>query len=176
VSVLKKKLFILFILILALSTSILLIPIRKTLVFQFENTNKILAFIPVKNNQYFKIKYTHSIHLTDVFESYVITHDNQIKQYELEYEDTAIGMPSDSSEGEKFIMKDGKYYITNMNRIFQSFDLRIGQVRANHTVIFDGAEYPLAKYIEPGTRVRIKVKKINLLQEMEGVNILEHKN
>lgn len=172
----KKKWFILFILILAFSASALFIPIRKALVFQFENTNKILAFIPISDNPYFKIKFTHSIHLTDVFESYVITHDNQIKQYELEYEDTAIGMPSNSSVGEKFIMKDGKYYITNMNRIFQSFDLRIGQVRANHTVIFDGAEYPLANYIEPGTSVRIEVKKINLLQEMEGVNILEHKN
>jgi len=173
---LKKKWFILFILMLAFSASVLFIPIRKALVFQYENTNKILAFIPISGNQYFKIKFTHSIHLTDVFESYVITPGNQIKQYELEYEDTAIGMPSNSSEGEKFIMKDGKYYITNMNRIFQSFDLRIGQVRANHTVIFDGAEYPLANYIEPGTRVRIEVKKINLLQELEGVNILEHKN
>ncbi len=81
------------------------------------------------------MKYTHSIHLSDVVESYVVTKDHEIKQFELMYEDFAIGMPENASEGETFEHSDGKYYLKNMDKISPSFDLRIGKVRANHTLI-----------------------------------------
>lgn len=82
-----------------------------------------------------------------------------MKLYELMYEDFAIGMPENASEGEIFEQKEGKYYIKNMNRIFPMFDLRVGKVRANHTVVFKEKDYPLAQFIEPGTWTRIKTKK-----------------
>lgn len=146
---------------------------KEALVFQYQNTGKMLAYIPFSKEDHFKIKYTHSIHLSDVVESYVITEDEEIKQYELMYEDFAIGMPENASDGEIFEQKNGKYYIKNMNRIFPYFDLRTGKVRANHTVLFREKEYPLSHFIEPGTWVRIKAEKINLIQQLRGVNILE---
>ena len=60
-----------------------------------------------------------------------------------------------------------------MNRTFAHIDLRLGKVRANHSIIYKQEIYPLTKSIEPGTLVRIKVKDLNLLQSWEGVNILE---
>ncbi|WP_256240378.1 DUF1850 domain-containing protein [Bacillus sp. V3B] len=119
------------------------------------------------------MKYTHSIHLSDVVESYVVTSDHQIKQFELMYENFAIGMPENASDGETFEQKDGKYYLKNMNRLFPSFDLRIGKVHANHTVIFESNEYPLSFLIEPGTWVRLKIERMNVWQQWRGVNILE---
>lgn len=89
------------------------------------------------------------------------------------YEDFAIGMPSEAGEGEVFEEKDGKYYIRNMNRTFPSFDLRIGKIRANHTIIYNDKKYPLSNFITPGTWVRIHVKRINWIQSMKGVDILE---
>ncbi|WP_313804565.1 DUF1850 domain-containing protein [Cytobacillus sp.] len=167
------KLLVLVPLIIVTIAIIIFIPMKEALVFQYQNTGKMLAYIPFSKEDHFKIKYTHSIHLSDVVESYVITEDEEIKQYELMYEDFAIGMPENASDGEIFEQKNGKYYIKNMNRIFPYFDLRTGKVRANHTVLFREKEYPLSHFIEPGTWVRIKAEKINLIQQLRGVNILE---
>ncbi|UII57058.1 DUF1850 domain-containing protein [Cytobacillus spongiae] len=160
-------------LIVLLIAFVLLIPYQKALVLQYQNTGKVLAYISLSNTENFKIKYTHSIHLSDVVESYTVTEDMSILQYELMYEDFAIGMPSDAAEGEVFEQKDGKYYIKNMERIFPSFDMRIGKVRANHRVIYNEKEYPIGDVIDPGTWIRIKVEKISMLQQLKGVNILE---
>lgn len=154
-------------------TFLVFIPYKQALVFEYQNTEKVLAYFPLTEEQTFKIKYTHSIHLSDVVESYRITDDGSIQQYELMYEDFAIGMPSTASEGEVFEEKDGKYYIKNMKNTFPYFDLRTGQVRANHRVIINEKEYPLSSYIKQGTWVRIKVEKLTFLQALKGVNIIE---
>lgn len=163
-----QSLFLSLLLIICLST----IPYKTALTFQLENTGKVLIYIPLGENPEFKVKYTHSIHLSDVVESYKITTNYEIKQVELEFSDFSIGMPENAADGEIFEQKNGKYYIKNMNRIFPYFDLRTGKVRANHTVIFKNKNYPLNEYIEPGTWVRIKVNKINLYQQWKGVNII----
>jgi len=168
-----RKMIILLFLILISNIVILFIPIRQSLVFQFQDTEQVLAYIPFTKEQKFKIKYIHSIHLSDVVESYQVTENGHIKQYELMYEDFGIGMPENASNGEIFEHKNGKYYLKNMNRLFPYFDLRIGQVRSNHTVIYLNIEFPLGEYIEPGTWIRIKVDKLNILQQLKGVNILE---
>lgn len=152
---------------------LLFIPAKEALVFQYQNTGKVLAYLPISEGEAFQMKYKHSIHLSDVVESYVVTSDQQIKQVELIYEDFAIGMPENASDGETFEQKNGKYYLKNMNRLFPSFDLRIGKVRANHTLIFESNEYPLSRVLEPGTWVRLKIEKMTLWRQWKGVNILE---
>lgn len=169
----SRNIIILIIFVSILFVLVLVIPLKKALVFEFQNSGDVLAYLPLKDNDHFQVKYTHSIHLSSVVESYKITKNNHIKQYELMYEDFAIGMPANAEMGEIFEKKDGRYYIKNMKRTFTSFDLRVGKVRANHTVIYKEKEYPLSNSITPGTWTRIQVKKINLLQLMKGVNILE---
>ncbi|QCJ42835.1 DUF1850 domain-containing protein [Bacillus sp. S3] len=149
------------------------IPLQQTIVFEPNHSNQKLAFIPIKDEKQFKIKYTHSIHLSDVIESYHITPRQLIRQVELEYEDFSIGMPSNAEEGETFEQKSGKYYIRNMKRIFPYFYLRIGQVRANHRVIYKNTEYPLSHSIKPGTSVKVEIRRLTLLEQWKGVNILE---
>ncbi|MBS8263137.1 DUF1850 domain-containing protein [Mesobacillus boroniphilus] len=171
----KSKFFVLLTLIIFLSMIVINIPYKQALVFLTPENNDILCYVPINAGETFKIKYKHSIHLSDVIESYKVTETHKIRQYELEYEDFAIGMPSEIADGENFEMKDGKYYITNMTREFAQFDLRLGQVRANHTLIYEDITYPLSKSIEPGSRVRIKIEAISLLKQLEGVNILDDK-
>ena len=149
------------------------IPQQQALVFQLNDSTGDIAYIPTKAETHFQIKYTHSIHLSDVVESYKITVDKKIHQYELEYEDFSIGMPSNAEEGETFEHINGSFYIKNMNRIFPFFHLRIGQVRANHTVIFQNEEYPLSQSIPPGSSVKVEIRKLNLIELWKGVNILE---
>jgi hypothetical protein len=149
------------------------IPLKQAIVFQPNYTNEKLAYIPIDNEREFKIKYTHSIHLSEVIESYQITPSFSIQQQELMYEDFGIGMPANAADGEIFEQKDGKYYIKNMKLVFPFFHLRIGQVRANHRVIFKNKEYPLTRSIRPGTSVKVEIRKINYFERWKGVNILE---
>ncbi|WP_338449009.1 DUF1850 domain-containing protein [Niallia oryzisoli] len=171
----SKSIYLLFLIPFFLIIILLFIftPVKEALVFQYQNSGKTLAYIPISEGNTFQMKYTHSIHLSDVVESYEVTGDRQIKQYELMYEDFAIGMPENASGGETFEQKNGKYYLKNMDRKFPSFDLRTGKVRANHTLIFLEKEYPLSRVIKPGTWVRIKIARINLWQMWKGVNMLE---
>jgi hypothetical protein len=149
------------------------IPFQIAIVFQPNHSQAEIAYIPIKEEIHFQIKYTHSIHLSNVIESYKIAPDYRIQQYELMYEDFAIGMPANAEEGETFEQKDGAYYIKNMKRNFPFFHLRIGQVRANHTVIYKNREYPLSHAIKPGTSVKVEIRKLNFLKLWKGVNILE---
>jgi hypothetical protein len=169
----QNKRLLIFPLIVLCILFILFFPYKQALVFEYQNTGRVLVYLPLKKMDSFKIKYTHSIHLSSVVESYRITKTNQIKQYELMYEDFAIGMPANSEEGEVFEEIDGKYYIKNMNRIFPSFDMRVGKVRANHTIIYKDKPYPLKNSISPGTWIRIHVKRISFIQIMRGVNIVD---
>ncbi|KKK37006.1 RocC [Mesobacillus campisalis] len=171
----NSKFFVLLLLIVLLSTFSFFIPYRQALVLQPLDQNDLFLFVPAETGDTFKIKYLHSIHLTNVIESYRLTAQRQIRQYELEYEDFAIGMPSEASEGEVFEMKDGKYFLKNMNREFGSFVLRVGKVRANHTLVYKNKHYPLSEVVEPGTRLKIQVEKLSIIQQMEGVNILDEK-
>lgn len=149
------------------------IPLQQAIVFQPNHSTAKLAYLPVKDDFQFQIKYTHSIHLSDVVESYAITDKRMIQQYELMYEDFSIGMPANAENGEIFEQVNGKYYIKNMKLVLPYFHLRIGQVRANHRVIYKNKEYPLSRVLQPGTSVKVEIKKLNFFQQWKGVNILE---
>jgi hypothetical protein len=149
---------------------LLFFPYKQVIAFTYEDQEKLLAYLSLEKVKTFQIKYTHSIHLSDVLESYRLS-DNQINQTELAYEDFAVGMPSNAEGDEVFEEINGTYYIKNMNRSFPFIDLRIGQVRANHRLIYQNKTYSLSNYIKPGTWVRISQKKIAIWQQLKGVNI-----
>jgi len=173
VKISKKLNFVLFLLIVIIITISVFIPYKQALVFIELENNESITYIPLATGDTFKIKYTHSIHLTDVIESYQVTAQGDIRQYELEYENYAIGMPSTAYEDEIFEVKDGKYYIKNMKREFPFFVLRVGQVRANHTLIYQNKAFPLAEFIEPGSRIKVQIKKLSVIQLLRGVEILD---
>ncbi|RBW67471.1 DUF1850 domain-containing protein [Bacillus taeanensis] len=150
-----------------------LIPFCKVLAVEYEDTAQLLAFLRLEHNDQFKIMYTHSVHLTPVIETYHINSSDHIIQSELEYENFAIGMPSNASGEERFIHKNGKYYISNMNLSFPYIDVRVGRVIANHTIIYKKQAIPFKEFAGPGTWTRLKVKNVTLWQMMKGVEILE---
>ncbi|WP_203363600.1 DUF1850 domain-containing protein [Bacillus sp. REN10] len=148
------------------------LPYHSVIAFTFENTNQLLAYLPVQTSDTFQIQYTHSIHLTDVVETYQLK-GGQIIQTELQYENFAIGMPSNAEGDEIFIKENGKYFIKNMSRAFPFIDLRIGQVKAEHQIHYEEQVYQLADDLSPGIWVRIQPKRLSLWQQWKGVNIDE---
>ncbi|MCF6410846.1 DUF1850 domain-containing protein [Pseudalkalibacillus salsuginis] len=150
---------------------IVFIPFGKVLAITFENSGNIIAYVNVDKETEFHIHYIHSVHRTPVKETYEISDNDEIVQTALAYKNFAIGMPSNATGDEKFIEKDGTYYITNMNRVFPYIDIRVGQVIANHTLIIDQKEFPLDEAVAPGSWARLDVQPINLWQRLKGDEI-----
>jgi hypothetical protein len=148
------------------------IPFKECIVLESlkHDTQDVLALLPSGEESEFSILYTHSIHLSDVLEIYKPDADSNIVQTTLIYEDTAIGMPGGATGEEVFSRtQDGKYEISNMNRVFPYIDISIGQVAANHRFIYNEKVYPLADYFEKGTLIRMSVQNQSLFQFWKGV-------
>ena len=92
--------------------------------------NPDVYYVPLKNTNSFQIRYVHSIHLTDVIESYEVTADRKIRLLSMQYEDLAIGLPGYAEEGETFTVQDGVYTLTYDDNVIDSFVMLIGDVDA----------------------------------------------
>lgn len=152
---------------------ILLIPYRWSFVFFEQRTTNPVAYLPLNDENTFHIRYIHSIHLSDVFETYKITNDHQIQIFSLEYEDFAIGMPSGAGEGEKFFELDGKYYITNMSQVFPSISMLVGDVNKDLAFKYNNNEYNLKDYLIRGESYTFQVARLSLLDQLRGARIRE---
>lgn len=102
-----------------------------------------MYYIDVGSDTLFQIRFTHSIHLTDVLETYEII-DNKIKMISMEYEDVAIGMPAYAEEGQTLIYEDGKYKLYS-NTILENFVLYVGDVNRDLWFYYEDKEYDLKK-------------------------------
>ncbi|WP_226670701.1 DUF1850 domain-containing protein [Metabacillus litoralis] len=166
----KKHIYLLGVGGILLLFSILFIPYQQVLSISYQDNDEMLAYLPITKSKTFKIQYTHSIHLSDVIETYSVKEKTIILK-ELSYEDFAVGMPANAEGDEVFEVKDGTYFITNMNRVFPFFDLRVGQVRANHRILQDTNSYKLKDFIKPGEWVRLSIQKLSFWQQLKGVKI-----
>ncbi|MCH4824837.1 MAG: DUF1850 domain-containing protein [Planococcus sp. (in: firmicutes)] len=167
-----QKILLLMIALILISSLIAFTPSKKYYVFIDNETEDIAAYIPVES-QFFQIIYTHSIHLSEVIESYKIVGNDQLMMTELEYEDFNIGMPSNAGEGETFVEKDGKYFIKNMTRKIPEFRLFVGDVDANLSFKTKGHRMDLKKTLERGKSYTFRVEHVSLFQLRKGVKIDE---
>ncbi|KIL47444.1 DUF1850 domain-containing protein [Jeotgalibacillus campisalis] len=169
----QKILWLIFCLALILFLLIaIFIPVKKALTFQDLRSREILAYLPIKEDQTFQLEYTHSIHQSTVIDTYTVLPDHQIQQTELQYEDMAIGMPSNAMfDGEIFVEKDGKYFIKNMNRVFPSINLRTSQVVISHKIKTEGSTYKMHDFIAPGSLINLEVKDLTMFQLLRGVKM-----
>ncbi|MFC0524737.1 DUF1850 domain-containing protein [Pontibacillus salicampi] len=149
-------------------------PNHYVLSLQKQRTGQLLAYLPVKENTTFQIQYTHSVHLSGVSEYYQAK-GNSLQPTKLVYEDTAIGMPSDAHGDDVFKMEDGKYIIEKSEHAkpFDELNLSVGQVRADHQIIYQNQSYLLKEFVGAGTDVIIDAKRLNRWQLWKGVSMLE---
>ncbi|ANU27788.1 RocC [Planococcus versutus] len=155
-----------------ISSLIVWIPSQKYYVFIDNESENLAAYIPLES-RLFQIIYTHSIHLSEVIESYKVTDDGELMMTELEYEDFNIGMPSNAGEGETFVEKDGKYFIKNMTRKLPEFRLFVGDVDAGLSFKTKGSRVDLKGTLERGKSYTFRVERLSLFQLRKGVRIDE---
>ncbi len=151
-------------------SAMLFVPAQKKYVFTDNQTGETAAYLRIQE-QTFKIKYIHSIHLSEVLESYKVLADGSLQLVELEYEDFNIGMPSNAGEGETFVEKDGKYIIAGMDRRMGEFRLFVGDVDAGLYFLADGVEYDLKQTLVRGKSYTFNVQRLSIYQLLKGVNL-----
>jgi len=135
-------------------------PSQQILALENPDNGELLSYLPVENGDYFQIKYTHSIHLSDVYEEYMIR-DGRLFPSRLIYEDTAVGMPANAEAGETFTMEDGKYILSDLQGSTDKLYLTIGAVRADHQILFKDSAYSLQDNIGPGETIAIATCHVN---------------
>lgn len=166
----KQRFLLILIVLILISSAFLFIPLKRSIVFINNETDSLSAYSLLTQPR-FQIKYTHSIHLSEVYESFEVLPDNTLKMTELEFEDFNIGMPSNAGEGEVFVEKDGKYFIKNMDRRIPEFSILIGDVDAGLSLIKDGKEYDLKKTLVRGKTYTFRIQRLSFFQQLKGVNI-----
>jgi len=155
---------------------ILFILMQRGVVFYKENSEELLAYLPLGAGERFTVIFVHSIHLTDVVEKYVVLSDGNIRQYEMIFSEFGIGMPSNAGAGERFVYEDGLYHIKDMDNVFPSLEIRNGKTVSEHRLEWnrDGVVHQVYfnEYFEPGSWFTLKYKKLSILQMWKGVEIV----
>ena len=167
-----KRVFLLISAILIIVFVVVFIPIFK--VFSFTETrtnNPRMFYINVSKENGFQIRFTHSIHLTDVLESYEIQGSKELKLVSMEYEDVAIGMPSYAEEDQTLTYENGKYTISYKNKTLDNFTLYVGDVDYDLYFRYNDKEYNLKNVLERGSSYLFEVKTVSIYDKLKGVLI-----
>lgn len=123
---------------------------------------------PVDDGSRFSLIYIHSIHRTPVEELFVINENRQIVLDAMIFESYGVGMPTSPEGNETFRMADGKMRIENIGRTLPAFELRIGQVIADHKLRLGGQEIPLSGLGKPGSAVRFEIGRLHVWEYVKG--------
>ncbi|MFJ7824876.1 DUF1850 domain-containing protein [Psychrobacillus sp. NPDC096623] len=148
------------------------LPFKQAFVFtETRSENPNFFYLPVEEERDFQIKYTHSIHKSDVIESYRITKDAKIQLVSMVYEDLAIGMPGYAEEGQTFEEKDGMYKLSYDDEIINSFTLLVANIDMDLIFQYGQMEYDLKQLLERSKSYEFKVKKLSLYEQLKGVKM-----
>jgi len=152
---------------------VIFLPLQK--VFTFTETriaHPKVHYIPISVEQTFQIRYTHSIHKSDVLESYQYIKGNRIEMLEMEYEDLAIGMPSYAEEHQTLIQRNGKYVLQfNNSAILDNFTIYIGDLDLDLVFNYADEEYDLKKDLQRGKSYLFEIKRLSLYEQWKGVRM-----
>ncbi|MCG7334256.1 DUF1850 domain-containing protein [Sporosarcina sp. ACRSM] len=168
----RKKVFPLILLVSTLLLCAFFIPLKNAFIFiENRSENAETYYLSLKKETQFQIRYVHSIHLSDVLETYNVTADGQIQLQSMQYEDFAIGLPSYAEEGESLTVEDGVYTLTYDDNVIDSFNLLIGDVDADLAFRYSGKEFDLKKQLERGSSYTFRVSKLSYFQMLKGDNM-----
>lgn len=129
-----------------------------------------LYYVTKENANQFQFIFTHSIHLSDVTEKYVVK-DGDIQLHSMEYSDVAIGMPGYAEEGERLEYEDGKYTLFYDNKTLEGFTIYIGDVDYSLRFLYGGSSYDLKKTLERGKSYHFEVRKLSLFDMLKGAKL-----
>ncbi|SDM58117.1 protein of unknown function [Psychrobacillus sp. OK028] len=146
------------------------LPFKQAFVFtETRSDDPKFYYLKVEDEREFQVRYTHSIHKSDVIESYRITKDVKIQLVSMAYEDLAIGMPGYAEEGQTFEVKDGMYKLSYDDKVIDSFTILVANIEMDLIFQYKQRDYDLKKLLERSKAYEFKVKNISLYDQWKGV-------
>ncbi|WP_051534276.1 DUF1850 domain-containing protein [Desulfitibacter alkalitolerans] len=127
------------------------------------NTGELLYEKNLNVGDQIKLKYIHSVTKQPVYEIFVVYDKSTLALKEMLYDSFGANLPvgpeTTATETTKFIVEENYYRIVYENRRFDVIPLRVGQVIADHTLIFkDEDTIRLLDIVEGGAYVEVHVK------------------
>lgn len=160
--------------ILVLSVVMVFIPYERSITFTETRTEQpVMFYLPLDKEYNFQIIFTHSIHLTDVIESYQVLPTNELQLLSMQYEDVAIGMPSSAEAGQTLIYENGRYILRYDDAKLKEFTLHIGDVDYKLNLQHNNEVIPLKEKLTRGKSYVLKVEKLSFYQKMKGAELDE---
>ena len=150
------------------------IPVFPAFTFTETRTeHPISHFIALEKQDHFEIIFTHSIHLTDVIETYRVLESNKIQLVSMQYSDVAIGMPGYAEEGQTLRYENGVYTLKYDAAVLNNFILHIGDVDNKLDFYYNKKSFDLKEELVRGKSYVFEVKKISLFEKVKGVHLNE---
>lgn len=117
----------------------------------------------MKIGENFTLAYTHSVTNRPVYEEFTVLDKKTLALVEMRYDSFGANLPVGPEilayETTQFLVEQDHYKIIYENRTFEKVPLRVGQVVANHTLIFaDEAQIPLMTIANGGALVELYIK------------------
>lgn len=133
------------------------------LIVREHQTGKVLFKKGMDINEEFTLHYVHSITEQPVEEVFYVQDKNTLALREMYYDSFGSNLPVGpeklANEKTTFIVKEGYYKVTYENRTFDRVPLRVGQVIADHRLIFkDGTRLRFLDVTRGGTYVDFYVR------------------
>lgn len=157
-----------FLIILTLIIGVFTYPVYELQILEGPVGSKVLYRTRTYPSDRFTIMWIHSVSKQPVFETYVIQGDLRISIYEMLFNENGPNLPAGPEQGTKWDIKDGTFRVYNYSIVFDEVPVRIGQVIANHTLLYKNIELPLKDVSKPGGFVRIKVVKTSFAKYIFG--------
>ncbi len=125
--------------------------------------NKVLLQLPAKKGELFSVKWTHSVSLRPVIETYKIEENLQISIHEMIFDSFSANLPSSPDYNTKWEFHDNYIRVYNYDVVFDAVPVVIGKVVADHTLQFRNKNIHLKEIYKPGGFVKIRAVNKSLL-------------
>lgn len=121
------------------------------------NENRVV-FQAIRSEQnYFDVKWTHSVSLRPVIETYRVNDDYTISLIQMIFDSFGANLPSSPEHGTIWEFNDEYIRVYNYDVAFDAVPVVIGKAVANHSFIYNGNEIFLKDIYKPGGYVNIRV-------------------
>lgn len=139
----------------------LLLPIQIISLSVDEST---LFNVTIDIGEEFYIDYTHSVMKTTVRDVFEITENNTLRLTRTEYSSFGAGLPTENYGS--FKLENGRYINEGINMELSYIPLRVGNIANHRLLLQEGNEFFLTNFVEGGTLIDVKPRKITRLQNI----------
>ncbi|MGM0378915.1 MAG: DUF1850 domain-containing protein [Bacillota bacterium] len=165
----KKKFLIIIFLVLIIISTFIKVNVLEVYIFDNgERKNEIILQFRVKKQDEFIVKWTHSVSKQPVLEKYNINNDLKIETKEMIFDTFSANLPATPDYNTKWEFNEDSIRVYNFDRTYENLPIVIGEVVANHRLVYNKKKYYLKDIYKPGGFVKVRITEKNIYKYLKG--------